>query len=90
MQPSIHVSFSSYLDVPRISQIEDYIQHPLLPPVSSSCYGEMTLLQSDKYLSIPRLINLETSGIQQFPWLAALDRDTQNGPAIAAYTSSTT
>jgi hypothetical protein len=62
---------------------------PLLPPVSSSCNGEKTLLQSDNSLSIPRLINLETSGLWQSPRLAALNRDTQDGLAIAAYTSST-
>ncbi len=90
MQPSIHVSLSSYLDAPGISQIEDYIQHPLPPPVSSSCDGEMTLLQSDNSLLIPHLINLETLGLRWSPQLAAISRDTQYGLAIAAYTSSTT
>ncbi len=90
MQPSIHVSLFGYLDMPGISQIEDYIQRPLLPPVSSSCDGEMTLLQSDNYLLIPCLINLETSVLRQSPWLAAINRDTQDGLAIVAYTSSTT
>ena len=89
MQPSIHVGLSSYSDVPGISQLEDYIQCPLLPPVSSSCNGEMTLLQSDNSLSITRLMNLETSGLRQSPRLTAINKDTQDGPAIAAYTSST-
>jgi hypothetical protein len=89
MQPSIHVGLSGYLDTPGISQIEDYIQHPLLPPVSSSRDGEMTLLQSDNSLLIPHLINLETSGLRQSPRLAAINGDTQDGPAIATYTSST-
>ncbi len=64
MQPSIHVGLFGYSDVPGISQIEDYIQSPLLPPVASSCNGEMTLLQSDGSLPIPCLINLETSGLR--------------------------
>ncbi len=84
MQTSIHVSLSSYLDTPGISQIEDYIQRPLLPPVSSSCDGEMTRLQSDNSLLIPCVINLETLGLRQSPRLAAINRDTQDGPAIAA------
>ncbi len=90
MQPSIHVRLSGYSNAPGNSQIEDYIQRPLLPPVSSSCNGEMTLLQRDNSLSIPCLINLETSGVQRSPRLAAIKGDTQDGPAIMAYTSSTT
>jgi hypothetical protein len=43
MQPSIHAGLSGYSDVPGISQLEDFIQCPLLLPVSSSCNGEMTL-----------------------------------------------
>jgi hypothetical protein len=51
----------------------------------------MTLLQSDDSLSIPHLINLQTSGLRQYPPLAAINGDTQDqdSPAIAAYTSST-
>jgi hypothetical protein len=67
---------------------KEYIQRPLLPPVSSSCNGEMTLLQGDNSLLIPCLINLETSGLRQSPRLAAINRDTLEGPAITAYTSS--
>jgi hypothetical protein len=64
MQPSIHIGLSGYLDAPGISQTEDYIQRPLLPPISSSHDGEMTLLQIDNSLSIPCHINLETSGLR--------------------------
>jgi hypothetical protein len=53
MQPSIHVGLSGYLDAPGISQIEVYIQYPLLPPVSSSRNGDMTHLQSEGSLLIP-------------------------------------
>jgi hypothetical protein len=77
MQPSIHVGLSNYSDAPGISQIEDYIQRPLLLP-------EMTLLQSDDSLSIPRLINLEISGLRRPPRLDAINGDTQDGPAIAS------
>jgi hypothetical protein len=90
MQPSIFVGLSGYLDAPGISQVEDYIQRPLLPPVSSSCDGEMTLFQSDDSLLFLCLINLETSGLRQSPRLATINRDTQDGPAIVAYTSSPT
>jgi hypothetical protein len=89
MQPSIHVGLSGYLDVPGISQIEDYFQCPLLLPVSSYWNVEMTLLQSANSLLIPCLINLETSGFQQSPRLAVINGDTQDGPKITAYTSST-
>ncbi len=90
LMPSFHVGLSGHLEVPGISQIEDYIQCLSLPPVSSSNNGEMTLLQSDDSLSIPCLINLEISGLWQSPRLAAINGDTQDGPAIVAYTSSTT
>jgi len=89
IQPSIHVRLSGYSNAPGNSQIEDYIQRPLLPPVSSSCNGEMTLLQSDNTLLIPHLINLETSGLWQSPQFASLNGDTQDSSTITAYTSPT-
>ena len=39
--------------------------------------------------SVPALINLETTGLQRSPRLAALQNN-NDAPAIAAYTSSTT
>ena len=56
IQPPIQVGFS-------ISDAMNNIQSPLLPPVSSSCNGEMTLSQGQDSLSASRLINLETSGL---------------------------
>jgi hypothetical protein len=73
-----------------ISQNGYYIQCPLLPSVSSSCNGETTLSQGQDSLLAPRLINLETSGLRQSSWIAALNRVTRDNPAITAYTSSTT
>jgi len=73
-----------------ISQNGYYIQCPLLPSVSSSCNGETTLSQGQDSLLAPRLINLETSGLRRSTWIAALNGVTQDDPAIAAYTSSTT
>jgi hypothetical protein len=46
--------------------------------------------QNDHLLSVPPLFNLETSGSRQSPRIAALNDTTQDGPAIVAYTSSTT
>ncbi len=88
-QPPIHVGLSDYSDATGISQNEDYIQCPLLPPVSSSPNGEMTLSQGEDSLLVPRLINLETSGLRRSSQLAALNGVTQDDPAIVAYTSST-
>ncbi len=82
IQPPIQVGFS-------FSDAINKIQSPLLPPVSSSRNGEMTLSQGQDSLSAPRIINLESSGLRQSPWIAALNGVTQDDPAIAAYTSST-
>jgi len=68
---------------------DDYIQRPLLPPVSSAHKGEMALSQNQDPFLAPRLINLETSGLRRSPWIASLNGITQEDPAIAAYTSST-
>jgi hypothetical protein len=87
IQPPIQVGFS-ISDATGISQNGDYIQRPLLPPVSS-CNGEMTLSQDQDSLSAPRLINLETSGLRRSSRIASLNGVTQDDPAIAAYTSST-
>ncbi len=83
IQPPIQVGFS-------ISDAMNNTQSPLLPPVSSSRKGETTPSQGQDSLSAPRLINLETSGLRQSPRIAALNGVTQDDPAIAAYTSSTT
>jgi hypothetical protein len=88
IQPPIQVGFS-ISDARGISQNGDYIQRPLLPPVSSR-NGEMTLSQDQDSLSAPRLINLETSGLRRSSRIASLNGVTQDDPAIAAYTSSTT
>jgi hypothetical protein len=90
MQPPIHFSLSDYSDATGISQNEDIIQRPLLLSVSSSRDGGTTLSQGQDSLLVPRLINLETSGLRQSSWLAALNGVTQDDPAIAAYASSTT
>jgi hypothetical protein len=90
MQPLIHVCLSDYSDAIGISLNEDNIQRPLLPSVSSSCDGETTLSQGQDSLSVPHLINLETLGLRQSSRLTALNGVTQDNPAIAAYTSSTT
>jgi hypothetical protein len=39
---------------------------------------------------IPCLLNIESSGYQQSPQLAAINRESQDGPATAAFASSTT
>ena len=83
IQPPIQVGFS-------ISDASNNTQRPLLPLVSSSRNGEMTPSQGQDSLSAPRLINLETSGLRQSSQIAALNGVTQDNPAIAAYTSSTT
>jgi hypothetical protein len=90
MPPSIHVGLSDYSDATGISLNGDYIQRPLLPPISLSCHGETTLSQRQDSLSAPRLINLEISGLRQSLQIAALNGITQDDPAIVAYTSSTT
>ena len=50
----------------------------------------MTPSQGQDSLSAPRLINLETSGQRRSSRIAALNGVTNDDPAIAAYTSSTT
>ncbi len=90
MPPPIHAGPSDHSDAKGISLNGDYIQCPLLPPISSSCNEKMTLSQRQDSLSAPCLINLETSGLRQSSWIAALNGVTQDNPAIAAYTSSTT
>jgi hypothetical protein len=59
---------------------------PLLPSVLSRNYEPSTSKDS---LSNPCLINLETIGLWRSPRIAELNGVTQDGPAIAAYTSST-
>jgi hypothetical protein len=78
---------SSTNDASGISQQEEYLPDPLLPSILSRDYEPSTSKDS---LSIPCLINLETAGLQQSPRIAELNGATQDGPAIAAYTSSTT
>jgi hypothetical protein len=86
----IHVGLSVDSDAIRISQNDDYIHCPLLPSVLLSCNKEITTLQGEDSLSIPRLMNLETTGLQQSPQIAALNRINQDSPVIVAYTNSTT
>jgi len=83
IQPPIQVGFS-------ISDASNNTQRPLLPLVSSSRNGEMTPSKGQDSLSAPRLINLETSGLRRSSRIAALNGVTNDDPAIAAYTSSTT
>jgi hypothetical protein len=83
IQPPIQVGFS-------ISDAMNNIQRPLLPPISSSRNGETTPSQGQDSLSAPCLINLEISGLRRSSRIAALNRVTQDNPAITAYTSSTT
>jgi hypothetical protein len=83
IQPPIQVGFS-------FSDAMNNTQCPLLPPVSSSCNGEMTTSQGQDSLSAPCLINLETSGLRRSPRIAALNGVIKDDPAIAAYTKSTT
>ncbi len=90
MQPSIHFGLSDYSDATGISQNEDIIQCPLLLSVSSSCNGGTTLSQGQDSLSVPPLINLETSGLRRSSQLAALNGVTQDNPVIGAYASSIT
>ncbi len=84
---TLPTGISSTNDALGISQQEAYLPDPLLPSVLSCDYDPSTSKDS---LSIPHLINLETAGLQQSPRIAELNRNTQDGPAIAAYTSSTT
>jgi hypothetical protein len=79
--------YPSTNDASRISQQEEHLPDPLLPSVLSHNYELST---SKDFLSIPCLINLETAGLWRSPRIAELNRITQDGPAIAAYTSSTT
>ncbi len=70
----------------RISQL-DYFPDPLLHSVLPS---QEEASQNDHLLSVPPLFNLETLGLRQSPRIAALKDTTQDGPAIVAFTSSTT
>jgi hypothetical protein len=70
----------------RISQ-QDYFPDPLLHSVLPS---QEKASQNDHLLSVPPLFNLETSGLRGSPRITALNDTTQDGPAIVAYTSSTT
>jgi hypothetical protein len=84
---TLPTGISSTNDVSGISQQEEYLPDPLLPFVLSRNYEPSTSKDS---LSIPCLINLETAGLQRSSRIAELNGVTQDGPAIAAYTSSTT
>ncbi len=78
---------SSTNDASGISQQDEYLPDPLLPSVLSCDYEPSTSKDS---LSISCLINLETAGLRRSPRIAVLNGVTQDGPAITAYTSSTT
>jgi hypothetical protein len=84
---TLPTGISSTNDASRISQQEEYLPDPLLPSVLSHDYEPSTSKDS---LSIPHLINLETAGLRRSPRIAELNGFTQDGPAIVAYTSSTT
>jgi hypothetical protein len=75
------VDFSRSNDAPVISQ-EDSIPRPYLDSVIDS----LPSVQDDH--SVPPLINLETSGLQQSPRLAALQHN-NDALAIVTYTTST-
>ncbi len=75
------IDFSRSSDVPGISSI-DSVPRPHLDPANDSL-----LSLHDEHLA-PALINLETSGLQRSPRLAALQLNLDS-PSIATYTSST-
>ncbi len=61
----------------------DPLLHSVLPSQEEAS-------QNGHLLSVPPLLNLETSGLRQSPRIAALNDTTQDGSANVAYTSSTT
>ncbi len=69
-----------------ISQ-QDYFPDPLLHSVLPS---QEEASQNEHLPSVPPLFNLESLGLRQSPRIAALNDTNQDGPAIEAYTSSTT
>jgi hypothetical protein len=84
---TLPTGISSTNDASGISQQGEYLPDPLLPSILSCNYEPSTSKDS---LSIPCLINLKTADLRQSPRIAELNGVTQDGPAIAAYTSSTT
>ncbi len=84
--------FSSSSDkTSGLSQNDDYVPHPFLHPVSSNSVGKNLAPQIEDPLLVPRLINLETSGLRRSSRIAAINNGANHdGPAIAAYTVSTT
>jgi hypothetical protein len=84
---TLPTSVSSTNDASGISQQEEYLPDPLLHSVLSCNYEPST---SEDSLSIPCLINLETAGLRRSPRISELNGVTQDGPAIVAYTCSTT
>ncbi len=67
----------------------------IMHPVSSfcqdkNCKGNILPSQFEDPLSIPCLINLETSGLPKSLWITSLNGFIQDSPAIVAYTSFTT
>jgi hypothetical protein len=88
-----NLGLSSLLDASRLSN--NYVPSPSSHPVSSFCQdknskGNIFPSQFEDPLSVPRLINLETSGLQQLPQIGTLNGVNHNNSAIAACTSSTT
>ncbi len=81
---------SRFLDKTNgLFQSMDYFPDPFLHPVSSSYEGANLPSQIEDSLVVPRLINLETSGQQQSPRIAAMiNRANHNGLEIVAYTTS--
>jgi hypothetical protein len=74
-----------------LSQNDDYVPDPFLYPVSSTSASKNLASQLEDPLLVPRLINLETSGLRQSSRIAAINNGANHdSPAIAAYTVSTT
>jgi hypothetical protein len=77
-----------HLDFSRSNYVQGISQEDSIPSFYSDLVNE-SLPQMQDNNSAPALINLETSGLQRLPRLAAL-RHNNDAPTIAAYTSSTT
>jgi hypothetical protein len=60
-----HCLFSSSDKTSGLSQNDDYVPHPFLHPVLSNSAGKNLVLQIEDPLLVPRLINLETSGLRR-------------------------
>jgi hypothetical protein len=85
--PSGHHILLQEIDFPRSNNTPGISQEDSIPrPYSNSVIDSSPSVPDDH--SVPPLINLETSGLQQSPRLAALQNN-NNAPAIAAYTTST-